>query len=134
MKLQYQDFLSIEIITEESLMHISWLRSLSSAEYRAGLNHMQTLLPVHSIKWVLSDSQKLNNVTIEDQQWLKNEIFPKMIEDGITKVARVVKEDIFTYISFENLVETAYNENAFEVKIAQFSSVSSALAWLRLPE
>ncbi|WP_147383154.1 M26 family metallopeptidase [Pontibacter oryzae] len=95
---------------------------------------MQTLLPVHSIKWVLSDSQKLNNVTIEDQQWLKNEIFPKMIEDGITKVARVVKEDIFTYISFENLVETAYNENAFEVKIAQFSSVSSALAWLRLPE
>lgn len=95
---------------------------------------MQSLLALHNIKWLLTDSQKLNNVTIEDQQWLKNEIFPKMLQGELTKIARVVKEDIFTYISFENLVHAAYDEHAFDMQIEQFSSVESAFAWLRLPE
>ncbi|WP_157593667.1 hypothetical protein [Pontibacter actiniarum] len=128
------DFLQIHVAEEGRLLHSEWLRSTSSPEYRTGLCYIQRLIIQRDINLWLVDSRKLAHITFEDQQWLKRELVPGLLHGNLSKVGRVVQPDVFTYISFEQVIEKAQSEYSLKTQIEQFTSIEAALSWLFLQD
>lgn len=128
------DYLHANIIPAEHMLHITWLRSVDSAEYREGLYFIERTIRENNIHLWLCDSRKLTLVTYEDQQWIINEIIPLLLQTNIKKVARVVKNDIFSYITFENLISKAHLSYQIQGHMEHFTTLDTALGWLRMPE
>ncbi|WP_266206074.1 hypothetical protein [Pontibacter kalidii] len=128
------DYLTGHIIPEESLLHITWLRPVSSAEYREGMRALKQLLLDQCTRLWLADSRLLSHVTFEDQQWILKEFIPLLLTSQLQKVARVVKADVFSYISFENMMSKAQESLNVHAQMEQFTTVDSALGWLRMQD
>ena len=109
-----------------------WLRNVTSEEYREGSTLLKELVREKQVAYWLMDSRRLSNVTFADQQWIKREIVPAVISAGLQKFARVLTEDVFNYISFENVMQQAIEADNTPVEIAQFTSLEAALAWLNM--
>ncbi|GHA55158.1 hypothetical protein [Pontibacter akesuensis] len=126
------DYIVIKIKEEDKLLSNVWQRSVTSEEYRAGLSLVKQYLLQHDIHLWLADSRKLANVTFEDQQWLIKKLVPELLTSKLQKIARVMHADVFTYISFEQQMERAYQNHPILAETAQFTSVEAALSWLYL--
>ncbi|WP_299754624.1 hypothetical protein [uncultured Pontibacter sp.] len=131
---ELSEYLSIRLLNNDTLLHTTWLRSVNSIEYRDSLSLIKKLILEKDIRLWLSDSRQLSHVTFEDQQWIMKEILPLLLKSRLEKVARVVKSDVFSYITFENLMRKAQENYNFEAHMEQFTSVDAALAWLYLNE
>lgn len=128
------EYLSIRLLNQDTLLHSTWLRSVNSTEYRNSLSLIKKLIIEKDIRLWLTDSRQLSHVTFEDQQWIMKEILPLLLKSRLEKVARVVKSDVFSYITFENLMRKAQESYSIEGHMEQFTSVDAALAWLYLNE
>lgn len=128
------DYIVIKIKEEDKLLSNVWQRSVNSEEYREGLSLVKQYLLQHDIQLWLADSRKLANVTFEDQQWLVKKLVPELLASKLRKVARVMHADVFTYISFEQQMERAYQSHTIQTETEQFTSVEAALSWLYMKE
>ncbi|OKL40326.1 hypothetical protein [Pontibacter flavimaris] len=128
------EYLTSRIVPEEDLLHITWMRPVSTEEYREGLHAIKQLILDQSTRLWLADSRRLSHVTFEDQQWIIKELIPLLLKSQLQKVARVVKADVFTYISFENMMSKAQENLNVHVQMEQFTTVESALGWLRMQD
>ncbi|AKD05171.1 hypothetical protein POKO110462_22250 [Pontibacter korlensis] len=126
------NYLVVDVIHEENLLRTAWLRSVNSQEYREGLNVIRQLIREQHIRLWLSDSRQLAHVTFEDQRWILKEIIPLLVESSLRRVARVVNPDVFSYISFENMMSKAQESYSLEGYMEQFTSEETALGWLRM--
>jgi hypothetical protein len=128
------EYLTARIISEDSLLHITWMRPVSTVEYREGLHAIKQLILDQNTRLWLADSRRLSHVTFEDQQWIIKELIPLLLKSQLQKVARVVNADVFTYISFENMMSKAQENLNVYVQMEQFTTIESALGWLRMQE
>lgn len=126
------NYLSARIVPDENLLHVTWLRSVSSQEYRDGLKAIKKLIFENNFKLWLADSRLLAHVTFEDQQWIMKEVIPLLLKSQLQKVARVVNADVFSYITFENMMSKAHENYNVEGHMEQFTSIDAALSWLRM--
>lgn len=127
-----KDYISLSYQEEALLLQAKWLRSVSSEEYRSGIEQMKLLILEKGAALLLIDSRRLRNVPFADQQWIKREVAPELISSRLQKLARVLTEDVFNYISFENLLQNITDEHKTGIEIAQFTTMESALAWLKM--
>ncbi|WP_276496398.1 hypothetical protein [Pontibacter litorisediminis] len=126
------DYLTARMVPGDYLLHITWLRGVSTLEYREGIRLTKQILLENNIRLWLVDSRLLTHVTFEDQQWIMKEIVPLLLESNLQKVARVVKPDVFSYITFENMMRKAQECYNVQGHMEQFTTVESALAWLHM--
>ncbi|GAB3527910.1 hypothetical protein GCM10027443_04950 [Pontibacter brevis] len=129
---EVHDYLSISLKKEEQLLHSKWLRNVTSAEYREGVAAMKDIIIKESVSLWLTDSRLLDTIPFADQQWIKREIGPLFKSSNLQRIARVLTDDVFNYISFENIMEQISKEHNVPVELAQFSSLEAAYDWLRL--
>lgn len=132
MSSETKEYISINYQEEELLLQAQWLRSVSSEEYRTGVEQIKQLVLEKEVIFLLIDSRRLRNVPFDDQQWIKREIAPDLISSCLQKLARVLTEDVFNYISFEYLLQNITDEHKTRIEIAQFTSMEAALAWLQM--
>lgn len=129
---EVNDYLFISLNKEELLLHTKWLRSVTSEEYRAGIHAMKEVILENKVELWIIDSRLLGNILFADQQWIKREIAPLIKFSNLQKIARVLTEDVFNYISFENMMQRAREEYDIVIELEQFSSLEAALDWLRM--
>lgn len=132
MSSETKEYLSVHYQEEDLLLQAQWLRHVSSEEYRAGVALIKEGILENKASFLLIDSRRISNVPFADQQWIKREIAPDLVSSGLQKLARVLTEDVFNYISFENLLQTINEDRQARVEVAQFTSVEAALAWLQM--
>ena len=126
------DYLSISLKKEERLLHTKWLRNVSSDEYREGITVVKELILQHQVELWLTDSRLLGHILFADQQWIKREMAPLIKSSNLKRIARVLTEDVFHYISFENMIQRVKEEYDTSVELAQFSSLEAAFDWLQM--
>ena len=132
MSSEIQDYLSITFQEEERLLQAAWLRSVDSGEYRKGVALLKDMVVEKQAAFLLADSRRLSSITFADQQWIIRDIAPTLVASGLQKFARVLTEDVFNYITFENLLQRITENHRAGVEVAQFTSVEAALDWLRM--
>ncbi|MCX2740290.1 hypothetical protein [Pontibacter anaerobius] len=93
---------------------------------------IKKLIFENNFKLWLADSRLLAHVTFEDQQWIMKEVIPLLLKSQLQKVARVVNADVFSYITFENMMSKAHENYNVEGHMEQFTSIDAALSWLRM--
>ncbi|SFG05570.1 hypothetical protein [Pontibacter chinhatensis] len=126
------DYLKLQLVPEESMLCVTWLRGVSSGEYRQGLLHLRQLILDHGIKLWFVDARRLTHVTFEDQQWIIKEIIPELLASSLQKFVRVVQPDVFSYITFEDLLRRAQQNYSLIGHVEQFTSAEAAMAWLQM--
>lgn len=126
------DYLFTSLKEEEKLLHMKWLRNVTSEEYRAGINVVKEMILHHRVERWLIDSRLIDSILFADQQWIKREIAPLIKFSSLQKIARVLTEDIFNYISFENMIQQVIEEHDLQLDLAQFSSLEAAFDWLQM--
>ncbi|MFD2999405.1 hypothetical protein ACFS7Z_03450 [Pontibacter toksunensis] len=126
------DYLFISLKEEEKLLHMKWLRNVVSEEYRAGIKVVKEIILHHKVELWLIDSRLIDSILFADQQWIKREIAPLIKLSNLQRIARVLTDDIFNYISFENMIEEVKEEHDISLDLAQFSSLEAAFDWLRM--
>lgn len=124
------EYLYISVDEAVKSMHIRWLRPVSSNEYREALLYCKALIMEKHLERWLIDSRKLDHILFSDQQWIRRELADSVRESSLQKIARILKDDVFSYISFENMIQTISEEHGTAVEIGQFSSEDAALFWL----
>lgn len=126
------DYLKLKLVPEEHLLCVTWLRGVSSDEYRQGLLHIRQHILSHGIRLWFVDARRLTHVTFEDQQWIIKEIIPELLASNLQKFARVVQPDVFSYITFEDLLRRAQQSYDIIGHMEQFTSAEAAMAWLHM--
>ncbi|MFD2247373.1 hypothetical protein [Pontibacter ruber] len=128
------EYIKINFLKEESLIHSEWFRSVSSEEYRAGVSMSFRLLVECNPTFWLIDARHLQGIRMADQHWVQQECIPQLNGLNLRKIARIGTADIFHYMSFEDMAQKAAEENPLDIDVAQFTSVEAAKAWLQLYE
>ncbi|WP_162053160.1 hypothetical protein [Pontibacter pamirensis] len=132
MSSEVHDFLLLTLDKEEQLLRSTWLRNVTSDEYREGVTLMKNYILHHKVSFWLTDSRLLDTILFADQQWLKREIGPLLKSSSLQRIARVLTEDVFNYIWLENIIQQIREEYEITVELAQFSSLEAAFDWLRM--
>jgi hypothetical protein len=128
------EFIKIYFYLDEGMVHATWLRSVSSEEYRTGVTASLRCIKEYNPVYWLVDVRYLQGIRLSDQHWLQQEIIPQLYGLNLRKLARVGTSDIFNYMSFEDMAEKAAEENTLSIDVAQFTSMEAAKAWLQLYE
>ncbi|GAB3203758.1 hypothetical protein ABID22_002031 [Pontibacter aydingkolensis] len=112
------------------LMYSEWLRPVNSIEYREGSQQLLYLLQQYEVLNWISDSEKLGDITVVDEQWTLMHIVPAMTQTTLLKVARVSGEDKSSYSKFENFVIRAEEIHIGNIMVRQFVTYKEAADWI----
>ncbi|MDX5421970.1 MAG: hypothetical protein LPK07_00505 [Hymenobacteraceae bacterium] len=134
MSVVLDDFLQIRISDSKGLLHAKWLRSVSSEELRIGLQHIKDVINARGISYWLADARNLQSLPLTDQKWVLQEIAPLLVSSNLQKIARIISNDIFCYISFEEFVKKLKGTLQVAIDLEQFTSEEAAMAWLMLTD
>ncbi|AKQ45813.1 hypothetical protein TH63_09420 [Rufibacter radiotolerans] len=131
MLLYKSECLEIEYHGQHNLIETRWLGFASSDEYREGLNQYLQAVGGNDIRLWLGDYRLARVVRLEDQEWAAKDWFPRFLpfSKGITKMARVQAQDIFSQISSDGIKEKLDIEG-LPFLFSEFKNYDAAKAWL----
>ncbi|WP_439882639.1 hypothetical protein ACSX1A_05600 [Pontibacter sp. MBLB2868] len=124
------EYLHIWIDHDVHLMHSEWLSKVSSEQYRHGNNILTDMLLKNNIKFWIADSAKLGDISVEDEVWTIQEVVPKIIASGISKLARLSGEDKISFNKFKDFMEKASPTGLGELEVRQYMSYKEAADWI----
>lgn len=76
---------------------------------------------------LLNNKEFTFSITPAIQEWVNNNIFPRLIKAGIKRGAFVVSEDLFAQVSIEQTME---EDTGKKLKTKFFDTEEEALKWL----
>lgn len=111
-------FLEISHILDNQRLVIEWLapsEEMTEEDFKAEIQSEAEKIETYQPAQILARTTKMGFIiTPELQEWHNEVIFPKFKSVGVTKLAIVLSEDIFSQISIEQLIE--------DNKIANFTT------------
>lgn len=124
------EYLHIWVDQDVHLMHSEWLRNVTSEEYRQGNTALIELLQKYDVSFWIADSAKLGDISMEDQLWTLQELVPKVVSSGISKLARLSGEDRVSFNKFKDFMEKASETGFGNLEVRQFVSYKEAADWI----
>src|SRR4051812_11777233 len=97
------------------------------AVYKADAEQIIAMLTRYRARRYLSDSRKLQVVSLELQAWTETDWFPRAIQAGLRSVAVVIPESALAQMSIRRVLRHVADQ-LFE--LAYFSDLAEARAWL----
>lgn len=121
----------INFTEQHNLIEMFWLpetKNISEEEYkREVLNYLEKMLE-YKPKKTIPDVRDLSFVvSIELQEWVAREIFPPLIEMGLSKVAYVMAQDLVTQLSIEQAMDEG---DGSKFTTCYFGSKEEARNWI----
>ncbi len=99
------------------------------SEFKEVANSIIDLLIAHKADRVLNDTSDLDVNSIEIQEWVQNDWFPRAEAEGLKYFAFLVSKNIFGEVSAQQTNEKAEEDG--NIKIKYFDSETEAGAWLQ---
>ncbi|WP_347156772.1 hypothetical protein [Pontibacter chitinilyticus] len=128
------DYIRLEVNKEKHLLYSLWLRETTSEELRQGvLQFLKVIQEAEIWYWVL-DARVLRSPSFTDQQWILKEVSPVLIHSSLLKLARIGNNDVFNYITYENIAEKTHEQFKAKAEFAQFTSYEAAMDWINMED
>jgi len=128
--LKRDDFISIGVDLEKSMLYAKWLPMSKdiSEEYFKDTNWLYVqLCEHHELSSFLLDTTSFGfTISPTVQIWVAENILPKLSKGGMKKVAFLVSTDFIAQLSIEQTME----EKVLDFLVSYFDQQSEALAWL----
>jgi hypothetical protein len=116
----------VEERSEISAASITITGSLISAEYRKAMEANYELCKSPQIKYWLQNNTEAGVLSLEDQQWVSNDLIPRAA-NYVEKIAVVISKDVFRKFAAKNILEKQKDKLNFQY----FSSLPEAENWLK---
>jgi hypothetical protein len=130
MEVYYQeDYLTIFLDEDNSLAKAVWQGFLSSQELRHRSQVCLELIENLGLRNWLADNRKMKAIRKQDQEWLLQEMAPKLGRSSLRRMATLVSEDIFNQMAVESMYQKA--NGLFRFDHQYFKDEISALLWLK---
>jgi hypothetical protein len=114
--------------TSNSIITV-WKKAPMSEEYRGICNFILQKIKEFGVDAIINDIYYQGLVGTENHIWLQNEIVPEVFRAGVSKVAIVAPNDVFSRFYIEN-VKNCARSGLTDVEISYFNDLISAQAWL----
>jgi hypothetical protein len=113
----------------------SWLRStririVNSQEYRESMLLVCRLIREQHVSHWLYNTGKFYSLTLSDQVWLREVLFPLLKETGLRKLAIVAPEDVFLQTVADRLCWQSKPIFRGGIRMEAFFDAESAEEWL----
>lgn len=118
-----------KIYYHESLraVHLDWGRFSSPEEFKEACDFSLKLLIERHANKIIADNSKVAVVSIENQNWLTNDWFPRALKEGFKYSAVVVNDDFYVNYAVKR-IEKNIKDDSFQVNY--FTDFEEAKAWL----
>ena len=125
------EFLTVTLDDTKTTIINTWApttEDMTDEEYQSHLLKFTELAKVHKPTYHLIRSVDfLYTITNEMQEWTNTEVFPGLIEAGITKIAFLVSSEIMAQLSIELALDES---NASSFQVQYFDTENDAMAWI----
>lgn len=120
-------FLKIHWNEKINCVQMEWKKFVHGEGFRSGLNKgLELVNSRKTAKW-LADLKHLRVISVADQEWSKNDWFPRAISNGIRHMAIVLPDDLFAKLSVNSIMT---NVEISELFVRYFNDVNDAEQWL----
>lgn len=104
-----------------------WLGYTEKNDFREALNvGYELFIQKRSTRW-LADTRNMGPMAPEDQDWVNNDWFPRMIKAGMTRMAVIVARKVVTQMTVRRVLSKVGNK---DFTAAYFDDLEDARNWL----
>lgn len=124
---------NINIYQQESLICIHWNSQARHEEIIQGYQVAADLCQKFRVSKWLNDVRNIPYLNIEDQNWICRHIMPRLRQNNISKLARVVLDEPLAILISYNMCDQVASspELADKLNCETFTDVENALWWLQ---
>lgn len=124
-----EDFLEIKWDGNIDTVIMTWKAYVMGDLFRLGLNKGLELIELQKTGRWLADLRKMENLTIEDQEWSSNDWFPRAVKGGVRKMAIIIPENTMANMALKNIMN---NVEGIDIETKYFSSFEEAYQWISI--
>lgn len=125
--LTYHDVLKLSYDTDLSAVIMEWTGFSNKEQFREANEAVLQLLKNTSAKKILADVRHMKIISLQDQQWLYQEWFPRVTKAGLAYAAIVESEDFFNRLTVDNIVQKVNDQ----LTVKYFDTLLGARFWLK---
>ena len=123
-----KDHLSIFYDSETRMVRLKWKGFANSTQLREGLEAgLEIVKKEKALLW-LSDLKQMQSISADDEEWIIQSWFPKIVLTGLKKMAMVTSLDYFNNTSVNRIMRSTQPLITFETEY--FVDASDATKWL----
>jgi hypothetical protein len=122
-----QSYCKIYYHSDVSAIHLDWSAQSTPEEFIKACEFSLALLKKTKAKKIIADNSKVTEVSVENQNWLTEDWFPRAIEEGF-QYSAVIHSDMREVHSALRLIVSKINSK--HVIVQYFSDLPSAKIWL----
>lgn len=108
-------------------IHLDWDAQATSTQFIEACNFSLDLLIKRKVRKMIADNSKVSTVSVENQNWLIEDWFPRAVEEGF-QYSAVIQSDKEAVKSALQLIVSKISNKL--VVVQNFNDLSSAKAWL----
>ncbi|MBL3656961.1 hypothetical protein [Fulvivirga sediminis] len=122
-----ESFCDITYDDAKQVITAQWIGFLKTDQVKRGCDLMTEFIKENEIKFHLSDHRSLKVLSKEVQEYLGGSWFPEVESIGLTKLAVLVSDDVFTKATVDKVNESAVGS----LKIHTFNSERNCFDWFK---
>jgi hypothetical protein len=124
------DMTRITIDRSKGLITNTWLRPVEHQEILDTAERLYQFLKETKADKLLLNALILGKLLPHTKEWLSTTFYKSLSEVGITKLARVLPENLFNRLSFESVLTRAEALGTVNFEVKNFTNNEAALRWL----
>jgi hypothetical protein len=124
------DMTRIAIDRSNGLITNTWLRPVEHKEILDTAERLYQFLKETKTDKLLLNALILGKLLPHTKEWLSTTFYKSLSEVGITKLARVLPENLFNRLSFESVLTRAEALGTVNFEVRNFTNNEAALRWL----
>ena len=123
-----KEHLSIFYDNETRMVRLKWKAFANSTQLREGLDAgLEIVKQEKALLW-LADLKQMQSISPEDEEWIIQKWFPKIVLTGLKKMATVTSLDYFNNASVNRIMKSSKPLITFETDY--FVDSSDDIKWL----
>jgi hypothetical protein len=124
------DMTRIAIDRSNGLITNTWLRPVEHQEILDTAERLYQFLKETKTDKLLLNALILGKLLPHTKEWLSTTFYKSLSQVGITKLARVLPENLFNRLSFESVLTRAEALGTVNFEVRNFTNNEAALRWL----
>lgn len=126
-----KSFLTISFSPENHFLKTSWLRPVSSQEYRHGIRMIAVCITTLEVKFALTDFSSIGTPPLEDQHCTANFLRKALKNTSLQRCARILSDNRLQWKAYEEVMEQTLE---LPYSTGGFRSLEEAESWLFMSE